>query len=243
MKQTIAHCLVKATNWSLTRLRNGNDHYLTRDEIRFARLCFSQFGEDLAVLRWVERLNGIVPVYVDAGCFHPIHFSNTLLLHKLGWRGVNIDLNDEKIALFRRLRPIDFNVVAALSRTEQEVACFEYGLGVTDRLGPLTESKFKSVLGETPLRSAPMRTQTLNRVLEEAPWKIERIGYLNVDCEGHDLEVIQGIELGRYEPTIITIEATCPEEIASIGSYLSDRGYEHEETLGWTLLFVRRSSL
>jgi hypothetical protein len=120
MKETIAHCLSKVTNWSLTRLRNRTDLDLSRDEIRFAQICFSQFGEDLAVLRWVKKLNDVARVYVDAGCFHPIHCSNTLLLHKMGWRRVNIDLGDDKINLFRELRPTDVNVVAALSSTKQK---------------------------------------------------------------------------------------------------------------------------
>jgi hypothetical protein len=38
-------------------------------------------------------------------------------------------------------------------------------------------------------------------------WKEERIGYLNIDCEGHDLEVLKGFDLARYQPSIITRRA------------------------------------
>jgi FkbM family methyltransferase len=107
------------------------------------------------------------------------------------------------------------------------MAWFEYGVGLTDRLGPLTETNLDSVVGETPLRYVPIRTNTLDQVLEESRLRTGQIGYLNVDCEGHDLQVIQGLNLGRYRPAIITIEANCAEEKSSIESYLSKRGYEH----------------
>ena len=70
---------------------------LNRDEWRFVRPHFSQYGEDLLVdvmLSHVER-----GCYVDVGAFHPIHFSNTHLLYRRGWRGVNIDLDEEKAAV------------------------------------------------------------------------------------------------------------------------------------------------
>jgi hypothetical protein len=34
-------------------------------------------GEDLAVLRWIDKYPA-PPIYVDAGCYHPILGSNTL---------------------------------------------------------------------------------------------------------------------------------------------------------------------
>ena len=101
-------------NRLLTRLRGGIDLRLTREEFRSAMITFSSSGEDLAVMR---RLSGLdVPHrYIDAGCFHPIYASNTILLSKDGWTGLNIDMDTVRIEEFKRMRPHDFNVVAALS--------------------------------------------------------------------------------------------------------------------------------
>ena len=38
--------------------------------------------------------------YLDIGCGHPIKNNNTYLLNKKGWRGINIDLDEENIDLF-----------------------------------------------------------------------------------------------------------------------------------------------
>ena len=54
--------------------------------------------EDLIVLNYFKDIND--GYYVDVGCYHPIHLSNTFLLHKKGWNGVNIDISEYTIDLF-----------------------------------------------------------------------------------------------------------------------------------------------
>ena len=56
--------------------------------------------------------------YVDVGCQHPIWNNNTYLLFKRGWGGVNIDLDQSNINLFKIARPKDFNICSALSSTK-----------------------------------------------------------------------------------------------------------------------------
>ena len=239
MKKLIANFLAKLTSWLLTRLNNGVPQNLTREEIRAAQITFSHVGEDLAVLRSVDELKLIPKIYVDVGCYHPIHFSNTLLLHKRGWKGVNVDLEKSRIAEFERLRPGDYNVLAAVSSKERELKIFEYENALTDRLGEVHEEDLKSLIGSKPTGTRLVKTRSLNSILQCCPWPIGHIGYLNIDCEGHDLEVLQGLDLDRYQPAIITIEAYLEQEQRAIFDHLIPREYEHKETIHKTLLFVK----
>ena len=55
------------------------------------RTQYSQWGEDQFINQFFkDKIDGI---YLDIGCFHPVMYSNTCLLHKKGWRGINIDIN------------------------------------------------------------------------------------------------------------------------------------------------------
>jgi FkbM family methyltransferase len=228
--------LARTVNAGLTLLRNRTDLHLSREEFRFSRISFSQFGEDLAVLRWLEeRFPNALRVYVDAGAFHPIHFSNTLLLKKRGWWGVNIDMMPDKIDEFRRLRPDDFNVVAALSSANVEMYAVQNEGRLTDRLS--ADANERGTCGMQPIK---LVTTTLDTVLARAPRAIDTIGYLNIDCEGDDLEVLKGLNLARYAPDIITVEALSTEKAFPTEEYLSQRGYELKEKLHFTLLFIRR---
>ena len=229
--------LARATNWGLTRLRNGRELALSREEIRFSHISFSQFGEDLAILEFVDEDPSIPAVYVDVGCFHPIHHSNTLLLHKRGWRGMNIDMQAAKIRQFELLRPGDVNLVAACSDGERDMRVQEYGAGVTDQLAPVDAPARESVFGQPPTSSTPIRTTTLNQLL--AAHGIGRIGYLNIDCEGHDLEVLRGLDLARHAPAIIGIEAPLDGDGALAG-YLGRFGYYCRRTYYRTQLYMLR---
>ena len=185
MKDLIGRSLASLTNFGLTLLRNRHNLRLSREELRASRISFSLFGEDLSVLRWVSRYPHIPKIYVDAGCNDPIVNSNTLLLHKAGWRGLNIDMAPEHISAFNALRPQDINVVAALGSTAKNMKLFSYGdiPTATDRLGPSTGSALKSVENEEPINTRVITTTTLNDVLGRSPFGA--ISYLNIDCEGY----------------------------------------------------------
>jgi len=134
---------------------------LTREEFRFSRISFSQFGEKMAR----RKPTDVAPIYVDAGCFHPIHFSNTLLLLKRGWRGINIDMTPEKIEIFKILRPFDFNVCAALSDAPRSMMRLAYEGGLTDRID--RSDAAKSLLNEQPIAATRVTTTTLDEVIAD----------------------------------------------------------------------------
>ena len=72
-----------------------------RPKIFAPKSSYSMFGEDIFVEKFFKkRLKGI---YVDVGCYHPLDWNNTHLLHK-GWNGINIDLNQISIDLFNKAR-------------------------------------------------------------------------------------------------------------------------------------------
>ena len=82
------------------------------------KYTYSQFGEDIIVNNF---FGDFVGTYVDIGCYHPIKYSNTALLHKKGWRGVNIDLNKTSIALFNVCRKNDVNIHSAVSTKNKKI--------------------------------------------------------------------------------------------------------------------------
>ena len=52
---------------------------------------YSQWGEDQFITEYFkDKEKGI---YLDIGCFNPFMYSNTCLLYKKGWTGINIDIN------------------------------------------------------------------------------------------------------------------------------------------------------
>src|SRR5690242_4371411 len=66
------------------------------------RFSFSEFAEDIIAANLLEGVKD--GFYVDAGCNEPLNFSNTFALYLEGWRGINIDANEDMIRKCRRVR-------------------------------------------------------------------------------------------------------------------------------------------
>ena len=45
--------------------------------------------------------------YVDIGCYHPVKNSQTFILHKKNWTGINVDISKETIEMFKIFRKKD----------------------------------------------------------------------------------------------------------------------------------------
>lgn len=233
MKIILIRLSVSLFNKLSSLLRYGRSLNLKREEIQFVRTHFSQFGEDLAVQRWAKKLKIENGCYLDVGAFHPIYISNTFLLHRDGWSGVNVDMNPDKIEEFKRLRPGDDNICRAISAKKKQYVISDKGTPseclkelTTD---DVTDSSKQVIIESSPLAEVLSYTSLANR----------RIDYLNVDCEGHDLEVIQQLDFEIYDPQIITIEALDAESQNQIRSFLDKKGYVLCEKIHATLLFVR----
>ncbi|MBD2654457.1 FkbM family methyltransferase [Synechocystis sp. FACHB-383] len=246
MKKLVENFVALFTSKFLSLLRNHQNISLSREEFRALNLSFSSYGEDLVVLsyfKWYghEDKDANNRVYVDVGAYHPANLSTTLLLHKAGWRGVNIDLDPEKIELFKKTRPQDHNVVAAVSDKRRIVRHLKYPLGTTNRIGEIEEINLTSICQEDPLEVSEIETVTLTEIMDNSPFRDCKIDYLNVDCEGHDLEVLKGLDYNRYPPNIITVEAHTEEEREKLNILLNPLGYEMTAVLRYTLVFIQNS--
>ncbi len=158
-------------------------------------------GEDLFIEDLTKDIkNGF---YVDAGCYHPLHLSNTYLLYKRGWNGINIDISEFSIKLFNHLRPNDLNINLAVSNSDKEIT-FYY----QKKLSQLTTIK-KEISNERMqgnIKEKKIKSLKLNSILNESKFKNRQIDFLNIDVEGADFEALKSLDFKIYSPKIICIE-------------------------------------
>lgn len=235
-----APLVVSLTNRLLTLMRNRQDLRLEREEMRAMRISFSQFGEDILLLSYFEKFDHRSGVYVDVGALSPFMLSNTLLLHKLGWRGINVDFDEDKIKAFRQYRPDDHNVCAAVSDTSRKMKILKYSNAAVDSCVELGETTSVSACGERPSEIREVQTTTLSQIIEASPYAGQQIDYLNVDVEGLDLAVLKGLDFNKYRPTVITAEALDDMSKTSLTAFLKAQGYKLSSVAHLTLFFVRQ---
>ena len=158
-------------------------------------------GEDLVLLKNINNKSN--NFYVDVGCYHPLHLSNTYLLYKKGWRGINIDVSKYSIDLFNYMRPDDMNIEAAISNNQNYIKVY-----YQKKLSQLTTTKKeisqKRMQGH--IKEKNIKAETLNSIINNSKYKNQRIDFLNIDIEGADLEALQSLDFNKYRPNIICVE-------------------------------------
>ena len=158
-------------------------------------------GEDLIIQDYLKNINN--GFYVDAGCYHPLHLSNTYLLHKRNWSGINIDVSQFSIDLFNFLRPNDLNINSAVSNTDSEVTIF-----FQKKISQLT-TIYKEISKERmqgKIQEKNIKSQKLNTILNKSKFINRKIDFLNIDLEGADYEALQSLDFNTYRPKLICIE-------------------------------------
>ena len=187
----------------------------------FPRLHWSQTGEDVVLARLLTGARG---TYVDVGAGHPIFGSNTYFLYRRGWSGVVVDPNPKYRRAFKKLRPRDRYETVALGSSNSTTTLY-----VFDReYFSTTQRSVADRLRGDGLNVNELLTVEQRRLCDlDLPERLEEPSLLSIDCEGSDLDVLQGADFSRFRPQIVCVEEskntlTLPSPIRI---FLEEKGY------------------
>ena len=165
------------------------------------KISYSYGGIDLLILNiFKNQKNGF---YLDIGCGHPIKNNNTYLLNKKGWSGINIDLDEENIDLFNSYRKKDVNLATAVSDKEGESDLYFYH----SKSALNTISKENADFQKAKVSAIKkIKTQTINKIIENSPFKDRKIDFLSIDVEGSEFAILKNFDFSKYSPKVIVVE-------------------------------------
>ena len=165
----------------------------------------SQFGEEKFVLSFFDK--EYKGKFLDIGCFHPTRHNNTYKMYKNGWRGINIDLNPLTIDLFNFIRRKDININAAISNNEENKTLYfvdELNTQNTLEANHLSFLKNHHNLKEEEISHQEIKTKKLDKILDT--YNFNDIDFMNIDVEGHELNILNSIDFNKYRINFICIE-------------------------------------
>ena len=173
---------------------------LYKRKFKYKKISYSFNAVDLIIdYMFKEKKNGI---YLDVGAQHPISNSNTYLLFKRGWNGINIDLDIKNIELFNLVRPDDINLNHAISSSSMKKKLYFYhDKSPINTLNHEVSNYQKAIVKEIKT----VTTTSLNILLKKLNFD-KHIDYMNVDVEGHEIDVFNGFDLEKYKPSVISVE-------------------------------------
>lgn len=211
----------------------------------FAKKYYGQWGEDIALGYLFSKQK--IGFYVDVGAYHPMHYSNTYLLYKKGWHGINIDPNPSSIYLFNVHRRRDINLNYGIS---EEIAVKPYFVFNHQSCNTFSEEQKTLMLQKSFIRlikEMPISCVPLQKVLlEHAPH--QEIDLLNVDVEGMGMRVLRSIEWEKTRPKAICIEDddfdfSNPNNFNSeVFSFLTKQSYVLHAKVGFTCIYILQNN-
>ena len=157
-------------------------------------------------------------LFVEVGANDPVAGSQTWHLEQNGWRGVLVEPQSAHFAKLREQRKNSQVFQVACSSPDMEG---EMDLLLADQDGSSTLRRQRDTHGTHFVGTERVKVTTLDKVLQSAG--VAKIDFLSLDVEGHEIEVMRGLDFARYRPALILIEDGVRD--LSKHRFLKSRGY------------------
>ena len=170
---------------------------------KYSKKSYSISNVDLIIDRMFSNLNN--GIYIDVGCNHPIKFNNTYLLYKRGWSGINIDLDSKSINEFKKFRPNDYNIKKIVSNNDEikEIYLYHERSAINTLSKELVNSRKNK-----PKKIIKEKSTTLNKIIDESPFKNKKINLISIDIENYEYEALENFNFDKYKIDVFIIEFT-----------------------------------
>jgi FkbM family methyltransferase len=209
------------------------------------RRTYSQEGEDIVLntLFGYDRPG----IYVDIGAHDPVAWSNTKKFAELGWWGLNVDPMPGTAARFRRQRPRDVCLEAAIDIGAGSPLAFwifdnEPRWNCLASSAPINHRDGRTF---RPDRHIAVPTLSISEALERA--NLPRVDLLNLDIEGGEEYILRQWPWQRYTPTAICVEiiGKPAAELATsaLTAFLGERGLVFASQMISSVIYVEREFL
>ncbi len=220
--------IIKST---IKRLLPMRVRKLLGDRGDYCRSSYAQEGEDRILAEMFGlRLRKDPGFYVDVGAHHPERYSNTYLFYTFGWRGINIDAMPGSMDLFKRERPLDINLEAAISDEEKALTFYEFNEPALNGFNREIASSRDQFSNWKLVGQREIKTIRLDKLLESHLPKGRSIDFMSIDVEGLDFNVLKSNDWKKFRPVLVLVEdseAMMNNQVRDtvISRFMRDNGY------------------
>ncbi len=176
--------------------------------------------------------------FIEAGANNGYSQSNTYFLEKRrGWCGILIEgipeLCEQCKKVRRRSLVINCALVSSDFREPTVTMHYAHLMSVVDGSLKTKEDQDSHLRRGIDLQeldesySIDVPARTLESILDDIP-ALPRIDFFSLDVEGYELNVLRGLNLFKYRPTFILVEARFFEEVSA---FLEGQKYELVEKM------------
>jgi FkbM family methyltransferase len=175
-------------------------------------ISYAQNHEDVMLYRALREVKE--GFYIDVGAQDPVIDSVTKAFYERGWRGINIEPNEEYFRKLQDDRPHDINLLTAVGRELDAISFYEVvhtGLSTTSAVYARGHAEAGY---EVHLRN--VACTSLDRICIDCG--VETVHFLKIDVEGSEQVVLEGFSFEAVRPWIVVVEATEPNSTREVSA-------------------------
>ena len=189
---------------------------------------------ELSELLFAYFPKNYIGTLLEAGGGPAEYISISSYFRDLNWKIITIEPNPD---FCKQYRDLNFDVLeyAACESDKGEVP-FKIS-GIPEGFSALEIRYNWTGWEDDKFRTINVMALTLNTILKKHHPDISKIDVLIIDTEGWELEVIQGFDLAKFNPTVI-----CMENIFLLQSYtlyLESKGYKLDCSHGHDQIYIK----
>jgi FkbM family methyltransferase len=180
--------------------------------------------EQQLIQRFFDGTHGF---FVEVGANHPYEGSQSWHLEQRGWKGILVEPLPGHAKICGECVTPRFSALPAHRQRMPGGSC-------------LSLDRNRMVPGSQPESVIEVRIRTLNDILVEAKAP-QPIDFLSVDIEGHEVEVLSGLDLTCRRPRLILLE----DHVGDLRThrFVKSAGYRLVRRTGFNGWYVPASSL
>lgn len=210
---------------------------------------YGQFNEDSFILSEFTQSFGYA---IEVGGADGVNGSPTKCLEDKGWKTLLIEPNPELFQLAKSVRPYVYQCAAG-DENEDSVGMTIYTLRTQDGENQTAVSGLKPdvrlieqhqhLIKDQHLEIVNKRTlnSLINKWSEDLGEEIPNIDFISIDTEGTEMDVIDGLDLKKWQPKIIAIENNFENHYYRRVMY--NMGYVLYERIGVNDYYIKREYL
>ena len=200
---------------------------------------YSQEGEDMVLKRIFDNKIGF---YIDVGAHHPKRFSNTHLLYKKGWKGINIDALPGSMKLFNKIRPRDINLEMGVAEVEDMLNYYVFNEPALNSFSEELSKERDKFKDQYFIKEViKVKVKRLDTILDTHLLNNE-IDFLNIDVEGLDYDVLKSNNWHKYRPRFVLVEIINSSlhdlDNHPIVKYMKEKNYSMYAKQVYTIFFL-----
>lgn len=212
-------------------------------------MSHSQVGEDLQIAYFLGRDEKVT--YIDVGCLWPKRLSNSYYFYERGGHGLCVDPNPTVADEWQAARPRDVFLNAGIGARAAQLSYHTFGNPVFNTFSASRAERVqRRAAGRKGRESAGVVTVdviTLDQAVDRTDFADRcdgELGFLSIDVEGLEEEVLEGFAFDALRPKVVVAEHIRrrgddqrPED-TPIALRLLDLGYELGGYTGHDMYFV-----